>query len=88
MSDPLIHSCDHYVILEPGKDERFLSSTETLEWLQSWLENMEQIPLDLNNQPSLKQAAKRLLDTACDLEVKPGFRLQWFAVRLDPPINQ
>jgi len=83
MSDPLIRLCENYVVLEPGKEERFLSADETLCWLEAWLESLESLPEDLRDQPSIKQAAQRLLDTACDLELQPGFRLQWFAVRLD-----
>ena len=41
--------------------------------------------MDLKDQPSTKAAAKRLLDTACDLQIKPGFTVQWFAIRLNPP---
>ena len=85
MSDPLIHSCDDYVVLEPGKAEKFLSADQTLLWLQSWLESIEEMPEDLKCQPSIELAAKRLLETACDLEWERGFILRWFAVRLDPP---
>ncbi len=83
MVDPLINACDHYVILEPGKQEQFLTAEETLIWLMNWLEQLEKLPADLKNQPSISAAAKRLIDTACDLEIKPGFNLQWFAIRLD-----
>ena len=86
MSDPLIHHVENYVVLEPGKEEMFLSSKETIEWLISWLMKIEKLPKDLENHPSLSSAAQRLLDTACDLEIKPGFNLQWFAVRLDRPM--
>ena len=85
MSDPLIRACDHYVVFEPGQPEKFLSAHETFVWLQCWLQQLEELPLDLQSQPSLSDAAKHLLDTACDLEVKQGFTLQWFAVRLDLP---
>ena len=85
MSDPLIHACDDYVVLEPGQPEKFLNAIETLEWLENWLERLDVLPLDLMDQPSLAVAAKRLLDTACALEIEPGVSLQWFAVRLDPP---
>ena len=85
MSDPLIRACDDYVVIEPGKDEFFLSAEETLEWLVSWLERLEKLPKDLENQPSTTAAAKRLIDTACDLEINPGVKVKWFAVRLDPP---
>ena len=85
MSDPLIRACDDYVIIEPGKPEAFLNAEDTLKWLTDWLNQLETLPQDLKSQPSTKEAAKRLLDTACDLEIKPGFKVKWFAVRLDPP---
>tara|TARA_Y100001968_G_scaffold329682_1_gene379609 strand:+ start:551 stop:814 length:264 start_codon:yes stop_codon:yes gene_type:complete len=85
MSDPLIREVENYVVLEPGKKERFLSFEETFKWLLSWLEQLEELPKDLKEKSSLKIAAKHLLDTACDLEIKPGFTLQWFAVRLEAP---
>ena len=84
MSNPLIHACNNYVVLEPGQDEKLLTSEETLKWLENWLETFEYLPEDLQSQPSISEAAKRLIDTACDLVIKPGFKLQWFAVRLDP----
>ncbi len=85
MSDPLIRACDDYVVIEPGKDEIFLTEQETLKWLTTWLEQLEKLPQDLSDQPSVSAAAKRLIDTACDLEIKPGVKVKWFAVRLDPP---
>ena len=86
MSDPLIRDCQNYVVMEPGKSEQFLNAEGTQAWLESWLEQLDQLPQDLQNQPSIAAAAKRLIDTACDLEIKPGFTLQWFAVRLEPPV--
>ena len=83
MSDPLIRACDDYVVLEPGQPERLLSSNDTLVWLTSWLEQLDELPEDLRDQPSVHEAAQRLLDTACDLELSSGLSLQWFAVRLD-----
>ena len=59
----------------------------THQWLENWLKKFEELPKDLEDQPSIKAAAKRLLDTACDLEIKPGFNLEWFAVRLDHPAH-
>ncbi len=84
MSDPLIRACDYYVVLEPGQKEKILTAAETLDWLANWLEKFDKLPLDLQNHPSITCAANRLLDTACDLEIIPGFTIQWFAVRLDP----
>ncbi len=85
MSDPLIRALDNYVILEPGKKEHFLNPTETLTWLESWLKKMDTLPEDLQSKTSLRDGAEHLLNTACELEIEPGFNLQWFAVRLEPP---
>ena len=85
MSDPLIRACDDYVVLEPNQPEQILSEAETLLWLASWLQSLKHLPQDLQSQPSISAASQRLLDTACELEIKPGFTLQWFAVRLDLP---
>jgi len=87
MSDPLIRECDHYVVIEGNKQEKFLNQDQTIEWLKSWLDNLEKLPDDLQSQPSTEAAAKRLLDTACQLEIEPGIKLQWFAIRLEPPGN-
>ena len=83
MSNPLIRLCDYYVVLEPGKAERFLNAQDTLSWLEGWLESLEGLPEDLIDQPSISSAAQRLLDTTCDLRVGEGLILQWYAVRLD-----
>ena len=84
MSNPLIRLCDHYVVQEPKKPEKILNAEETLIWLETWLKTLDELPEDLQKQHSTKAAAKRLLDTACNLEIQPGINLQWFAVRLDP----
>ncbi len=85
MSDPLIRECDYFLVLEPAKPERVLTYNETLEWLQTWLGKLETLPVDLQSQATLAEAAKRLIDTACDLDIYTGFTLQWFAVRIDRP---
>ena len=69
----------------PGESEKFLTQEETLIWLKSWLNNFETLPLDLKDKNSLEKAAQHLLDTACELQIKKGFTIQWYAVRLDPP---
>tara|TARA_Y100001968_G_C19084868_1_gene584796 strand:- start:9 stop:278 length:270 start_codon:yes stop_codon:yes gene_type:complete len=88
MSDPLIRELDNYVVLEPGKNEKFLSAEETLTWLIDWLKKLDELPQDLKEKSSPKEAAQHLLDTACDLEIEPGCTLQWFAVRLKSPTQK
>ena len=86
MSDPLIRECSDYVILEPGKGEQLLSEKETLLWLSRCLSQLDKLPADLSEYPDIMTAARRLLDTACDLELGQGVTVQWFAIRLEPPI--
>ncbi|WP_216904906.1 chlororespiratory reduction protein 7 [Synechococcus sp. CCY 9618] len=85
MSDPLLRELDHYVVLEPGSDERILSAAETCRWLQDHLDTLGEPPGDLAGLADAEARALRLLDTACELELAPGFTIQWFAVRLEPP---
>ena len=83
MPDPLIREVDNYVVLEPGKEEKFLSAKETLQWIFHWLSVLDELPSDLKEKSSLQIAAQHLLDTSCDLQIKKGFTIQWFAIRLD-----
>ena len=73
------------MVLEPGQPQQLLSAADTLTWLTGWLRKLDALPADLADQPDLKAAAQRLLDTACDLEISPGVTVQWFAVRLERP---
>lgn len=88
MSDPLLRELDHYVVLEPAAPERILSRQETLDWLVDQLAMLAEPPEDLRDLPDPAQRALRLLETACELELQPGWRISWFAVRLEPPERQ
>jgi hypothetical protein len=85
MSDPLIRERDHYVVLEPGRGEQLLSEAETLAWLESRLAALAEQPADLRDLADGPARARRLLETACELELEPGMSVQWFAIRLEPP---
>ncbi len=85
LSDPLLRELDHYVVLEPGSDERILSAAETRQWLAGHVGGLADPPADLADLADPESRAGRLLDTACELELAPGFTIQWFAVRLEPP---
>jgi hypothetical protein len=73
------------VVLEPGAAETILSADETLAWLTSRLERLDEPPADLRDLSGSRERAQRLLETACELELEPGVVAQWFAVRLEPP---
>jgi hypothetical protein len=85
LSDPLLRELDHFVVLEPGTAERILSADDTRRWLAAHLEALGDPPADLADLADPEARAFRLMDTACELELEPGFTIQWFAVRLEPP---
>ena len=37
MSNPLIRSVEHFVLLEPDKKEKIVSREEAIKWLREWL---------------------------------------------------
>jgi hypothetical protein len=85
MSDPLLRELDHYVVLEPGRDETILTAAETLQWLAAHVAALADPPADLADLADPLARAERLMDTACELELAPGLAVQWFAVRIEPP---
>lgn len=72
------------MVLEPGGDERILTAAETLAWLTARLAAMAEPPADLRGLEGPEPRARRLLETACELETAPGLTIRWFAVRLEP----
>lgn len=85
MADPLLRELDHYVVLEPAGAEQILTAAETLAWLEGHLKGLAAVPADLADLADGVARARRLLDTACELELGPGLAIRWFAVRLEPP---
>ncbi len=82
MSHPLLRELDHYVVLEPGCAERILTAAETEQWLVECLAGLAIPPADLQGLGDAADQARRLLDTACELELAPGRTIQWYAVRI------
>lgn len=83
MSHPLLRELDHYVVLEPGCAERILTAAETEQWLMQRLAGLDALPADLRGLGDGACQARRLLDTACELELAPGRTIQWYAVRIE-----
>lgn len=84
MPDPLMYQQDAFVVLEPNKQEQFLTAVELLEKLQKILtQRQDDLPQELQKFISVETQAQHLLDTSCELDVGPGQYLQWYAVRLE-----
>tara|TARA_Y100001970_G_C14230113_1_gene858056 strand:+ start:1181 stop:1444 length:264 start_codon:yes stop_codon:yes gene_type:complete len=84
MSDPLIRSCDYYVVLEPGKEEKILDVKATISWLKLWLEKMKELNTYKNMNFDSNISAEDLIESTCELSVGPGFIIKWYAVRIEP----
>lgn len=80
----LMYQEEHYVVLEPGNPEVFLSTAEMLAYLQDLLQRYAPVlSPDVAQHPTLPLQAQCLLDRDCELEIEPGRSVQWYAVRLE-----
>ena len=84
MSNPLIRSTDHYVLLEPNSKEKIVSKKEAILWLKNWLEKVETQSIYQNIDESDYEFLEELLESIYELEIKSGFIIKWFAVRIEP----
>ena len=84
MSNPLIRSSDHYVLLEPDSEEKIVSKEEAILWLKNWLSKTETQPIYQNIEDPDQEFFEELLESTCELEIKFGYVIKWFAVRIEP----
>jgi len=84
MSNPLIRSVDHFVLLEPDKKERIVSREEAIKWLREWLKRIDTTTINQNQNFEKEETISKFLEDTCELEVSSGFVIKWFAVRIDP----
>ena len=83
MSNPLIRSSDHYVLLEPESKEKIVSKKEAILWLKDWLKKIEIKTIYQNIDYSDENFFEELLESTYELEIKFGYVIKWFAVRVD-----
>ena len=83
MSNPLIRASDHYVLLEPDSKEKIVSKQEAILWLKNWLSKTETQTI-YQNKDSDQEFLEELLESTYELEVKLGYVIKWFAVRIEP----
>ena len=84
MSNPLIRSEEHFVILEPEKEEKIVDKEEAIEWLKDWLTKVDLSTINQNVNFEKKEEILNLLEDTYELEIRPGYIIKWFAVRIDP----
>ena len=84
MSNPLIRSVEHFVLLEPDKKERIVSREEAIKWLREWFKKVDITTINQNIDFEKEETLLRFLEDTCELEVHSGYVIKWFAVRIDP----
>ncbi len=87
MADSILYGDDeHYVVLSPDAPEEIMEVSELRQKLETVLEKLalDELPVELRRLEGDRPAQIDLLiETACDLEIAPGERMQWYAVRLE-----
>ena len=84
MSNPLIRSTDHYVLLEPDSKEKIATKKEAILWLKNWLAQVETSIIYQKIDYSDEVFFEELLESTYELEIKSGYVIKWFAVRVEP----
>ena len=84
MSNPLIRASDHYVLLEPDSNEKIVSKQEAILWLKNWLSKTETQTIYQNIEDPDQEFIEELLESTYELEIKSGYVVKWFAVRIEP----
>ena len=84
MSNPLIRSVEHFVLLEPEKKEEIVTKEEAIKWLKQWLLKVDSSTINQNEDFEKEENLEDFLENTCELEIKQGYTVRWFAVRIDP----
>ena len=84
MSNPLIRASDHYVLFEPDSKEKIVSKQEAILWLKNWLSKTETQTIYQNIEDRDQKFFEELLESTYELEIRLGYVIKWFAVRIEP----
>ena len=84
MSNPLIRSEDHFVLLEPDSKEKIVTKKEAILWLKNWLAKVETSTIYQKIDNADEEFFEELLESTYELEIKSRYFIKWFAVRVEP----
>ena len=65
-------------------EEKIVSKQEAILWLKNWLSKKETQTIYQNIEDHDKEFFEELLESTYELEIKLGYVIKWFAVRIEP----
>ena len=68
----------------PDSKERIVSKQEAILWLKNWLSKTETQTIYQNIEDPDQEFFEELLESTYELEIKLGYVIKWFAVRIEP----
>ena len=71
-------------MLEPEKEERIASKEEAINWLRNWYKKIDLPTINQNEDFEKEDFILNMLEDTYELEIRPGYVIKWFAVRIDP----
>jgi len=70
--------------LEPDSKEKIVTKKEATLWLSNWLLKVDSSTIYQKKDYSNEEFIEELLESTYELEIKFGFVIKWFAVRVEP----
>ena len=86
MSNQQIRASEQYVLLQPDSKEKIVSKQEAILWLKNWLSKKETQTIYKNIEDPDQEFFEELLESTYELEIKLGYVIKWFAVRIEPDL--
>ena len=65
-------------------EEKIVSKQEAILWLKNWLSKTETQTIYQNIEDPDQEFFEELLESTYELEIKLGYVIKWFAVRIEP----
>ncbi len=69
--------------MEPDSKEKIVTKQEAIIWLKNWIPKVESSTIYQNLDYSKEEYFEELLESTYELEIKFGYVIKWFAVRVD-----
>ena len=71
-------------MLEPEREEKIVNKEEAILWLKKWLKKVDLPTINQNEDFEKEDFILNMLEDTYELEIRPGYVIKWFAVRIDP----